>query len=268
MNPIEFLKQNGLNPDNFRTPATSGDAPRDCRTQYYHSLRLTQPSSRDAKRATARRRNIADVRIDVINEWFDSGNKDLTGIFVPYLMLDVMQIISSEYLSKVDFTHKERKHYTHLMNDYHSFNTLFFSSLTSEQQDVVIQMFDDFGEYIHNKLEIFRFSIIGSIMQLPEQFRATCGDLCVCKLMISQTVRAWRNMYRRQYRLDDSSYQLLQSMEHHISELMSHYFKRENGLQEDINLSTVETVRRAEENVIKEILKFLKEYEYCNKELS
>lgn len=265
MNPIEYLKQNEYNPDNFRTPTPQGSAPRNCQAQYYRTLRLTQQSKKDDSRRVPRRRNILDVRNNIINEWFATGNKDITGIFIPYLMLDVFQIVSSEYLSKVDFRKEERKHYTGLMNTYHRFNTLFFSQLTEDRQDVVIQMFDDFGEYIHNKLEIFRLNIIGCIMQLPDGFRTTCGDLCVSKLMISQAVRAWKGMYRRQYRNDDSSFLLLQKMEHHITELMNEYFKRETGLREDVNLSTVDTVRQAEENVIKEILKFLKEYDNSNR---
>ncbi len=261
MNPIEFLKQNGLNPDNFRTPSPSGSAPRDCQAQYYHSLPQVRRGTPVYRLTPKRRQSVVKVRNNIIDEWFATGNKDITGIFVPYLMLDVFQILSSERLSKVDFRKEERKHYTCLMNAYHRFNTLFFSQLTEDRQDVVIQMFDDFGEYIHNKLEIFRFNIIGCIMQLPDSFRTTCGDLCVSKLMISQAVRAWKGMYRRQFRNDDSSFLLLQKMEHHISELMNEYFKRETGLREDVNLSTVDTVRQAEENVIKEILKFLKEYE-------
>jgi hypothetical protein len=50
-------------------------------------------------------------------------------------------------------------------------------------------------------------------------------------------------------------------MERRIAELMNHYFSREARLQEDMNLSTVDSVRRAEENVVKKILKFLKEYD-------
>ena len=46
-----------------------------------------------------------------------------------------------------------------------------------------------------------------------------------------------------------------------IAELMNHYFRRENSLQQDCNLSTVDSVRRAEANVVKKILKFLKEYD-------
>ena len=68
-------------------------------------------------------------------------------------------------------------------------------------------------------------------------------------------------MYRKEFRGDDSSFHLLKSMERHIAELMNHYFRRETRLRDDINLSTVDSVRRAEENVVKKILKFLKEYD-------
>lgn len=261
MNPIEFLMQNGYNPDNFRTPTPQGSAPRDCQSKYYHSVPQVRRRTPVYSLTPIRRQSVVKVRNNIINQWFATGNKDITGIFVPYLMLDVFQIVSSEHLSKVDFRGKERKHYTCLMNAYHRFNSLFFQELTEDRQDVVIQMFDDFGEYIHNKLEIFRLNIIGCIMQLSDDFRKTCGDLCVSKLMISQAVRAWKGMYRRQFRGDDSSFLLLQSMEHHITELMDEYFKRATGLHEDVNFSTVDTVRQAEENVIKEILKFLKEYD-------
>lgn len=176
-------------------------------------------------------------------------------------MLDVFQIIASEHLNKVDFQREERLHYTALMNDYHRLNSLFFQELTQEKQDVIIDMFDDFGKFIHNEVEIFRLCIIGCIMELPDDFRAVCGSLCVSKLMISQAVRAWMGMYRKQFRGDDSSFHLLRSMERHIAELMNYYFLREARLKEDLNLSTVDSVHRAEENVVKRILRFLKEYD-------
>ena len=260
MNPIEYLKQNGYNPDNFRANADGTQLPQFA-AKYNSSCLEVRERKGVSKKRVRRRRNILDVRNDVINEWFRTGNKDMTGIFVPYLMLDVFQIIASEHLAKVDFRKEEQLHYTELMDDYHRLNSLFFQELTTEQKDAVIDMFDDFGEYIKNELEIFRLSTIGCIMELPDDFRAVCGSLCVSKLMISQAVRAWMGMYRKQFRGDDSSFHLLQSMERHIAELMNCYFKRETRLQEDVNLSTVDSVRRAEANVVKKILKFLKEYE-------
>ena len=260
MNPIEYLKQNGYNPDNFRTDADGAQVPQFA-AMYNSSCLEVRERKAVSKKRVLRRRNILDVRNDVISEWFRTGNKDMTGIFVPYLMLDVFQIIASEHLNSVDFRKEEQLHYTELMDDYHRLNSLFFQELTAEQKDAVIDMFDDFGEYIKNELEIFRLSIIGCVMELPDDFRAVCGSLCVSKLMISQAVRAWMGMYRKEFRGDDSSFHLLKSMERHIAELMNHYFRRENSLQQDCNLSTVDSVRRAEANVVKKILKFLKEYD-------
>jgi hypothetical protein len=148
-----------------------------------------------------------------------------------------------------------------MMNQYHRLNSLFFQELTAEQKDAVIDMFDDFGEYIKNELEIFRLSIIGCIMELPDDFRAVCGLLCVAKLMASQAVRAYTGMYRKEFRAEDPSWNPLRGVEYNCSMLMEHYFARENSLEQDCNLSSVDSVRRAEANVVKKILKFLKEYE-------
>lgn len=107
-----------------------------------------------------------------------------------------------------------------MMNQYHRLNSLFFQDLTCEQKDAIIDMFDDFGEYIKNELEIFRLSIIGCIMELPDDFRAVCGALCIAKLMASQAVRAYMGMYRREFRAEDPSWNPLKSVEYNCSMLM------------------------------------------------
>lgn len=191
----------------------------------------------------------------------------MTGIFVPYLMLDVVNLINSDHLSKIDFRHKERKYYTELFGLYQKLNSLFFSGLTQEQTDAIIDMMDAFGEYIYNEVEIFRLNIISVIMELEDNFRTNCGTLCCCKLMISQAKRAWDNMCRREFQVDDRDNVAfyLNAMEHRMTELMNTYFLRDDRLTEDLNLSTVTKVRKAEEAVVRKILKFLKEYDNSNR---
>ena len=189
------------------------------------------------------------------------GEQELTGLFVPYLMLDVFQLTDDEYLRKVDFKHKERKHYTALMDTYSTFNKCFFSQFTAEEKETIVDMMDAFGEYIHNHVQIFRFNIEGCIMDIDDKDRTVCGALCVCKLMISQAVRAWDGMYKGNIRVDDIDSHLIRTMEYHIAELMNEYFKRfESRLQQDVQFTTVATVRQSEENVVKQILEFLKTY--------
>ena len=253
MNPIEFMKANGLAPEDYKAAPTVA----------VQDKRPVIARKRGTVKLVKQRRSrhqIGDVRKRVINEWFETGNPDMTGIFVPYLMLDVMQIVASEHLAKVDFRKEEVLFYNGMMNQYHRLNSLFFQDLTTEQKDAVIDMFDEFGEYIKNELEIFRLNIIGCVMELPDDFRAVCGSLCVAKLMASQAVRAYMGMYRKEFRAEDPSWNPLKSVEFNCSKLMEHYFARQNRLQQDCNLSTVDSVRRAEANVVKKILKFLKEY--------
>lgn len=99
-------------------------------------------------------------------------------------------------------------------------------------------------------------------MDLSEDFRTTCGWICACKLLISQSVIAWKGMYKNTLKNTDPFFKLICGIEKHICELMNHYFLRERSrLNEDIQFSTFSTVRLAEENVIKKILKFIKDYD-------
>ena len=154
MNPIEFMKANGLDPEDYKAAPTVA----------VQDKRPVIARKRGTVKLVKQRRSryqIGDVRKRVINEWFVTGNPDMTGIFVPYLMLDVMQIVASDHLAKVDFKKEEVLFYNGMMNQYHRLNSLFFQELTAEQKDAVIDMFDEFGEYIKNELEIFRLNIIG-----------------------------------------------------------------------------------------------------------
>lgn len=95
MNPIEFLQRHGLNPEDYKAaPAVAVQNKRPVIARKRGTVHLVKQ-----RRS---RHQIGDVRKRVINEWFETGNPDMTGIFVPYLMLDVMQIVASD-LRKVDF---------------------------------------------------------------------------------------------------------------------------------------------------------------------
>lgn len=261
MNPIEFLKQNGYNPDNFRTSVPQRTARARSAVEHNHTKEQVRRSKKATKK-TLRARDISVVRQELFNEWFAKGTRELNGLFLPYLMLDMMQQANAEYLTKVDFVKKERYHYTVMLNLYHRFNVNFFSRFTPEQKDAVIDMMDAISEYIHNELEIFRMQIMGCIMELSDVFRTTCGALCVCKLLISQSRIAWEGMYKSTLKNTDVFYKCIQGMETHITELMNEYFKRESDLlKREVQFSTESNVRHAEENVVKKILKFLKKYE-------
>lgn len=138
MNPIDFLKQNGLNPEDFRTQTPV--AP----------LRPVIPCYEMRKKRKPRLRDISIVRAELFDQWFSNGEKELNGLFLPYIMLDIMQIHANEHLTRIDFVHKERYHYNKMMELYHTFNINFFSRLSQEQTNRIIDMMDSFSEYIHN----------------------------------------------------------------------------------------------------------------------
>lgn len=265
MNPIEFLKTNGLNPDNFRTPVP----PRTTLANHYALYRHTPDESRQSTRTPAKRisrlRDTTNLSlVDTLLEnrgWTKVRSSGIAPI-LPYLMADQMMLVDDEYLKHADFRQKEREHYTRMMEHYWAFSRSMYRDLTKEQGSLVTDLMDEFGEYIHNELEIFRLSIIGCIMEYEDSYRTTCGALCLAKLLICQANKAWKAMYRKRNGEPTIEHNL-QGMEKHITELLNHYFKREARLyEEEANLSSYTVVRRNEENVVKKILKFLKEYEH------
>lgn len=261
MNPIEFLKQNGYNPNHFRASATPEYATRDCAPEHNASPYIPRIRKNLFVARAPRRHNISNVRRKLLQKWLSDGEKDMTGLFLPYLMLDVFQITENDYLRKVDFGYGERKHYTDLMDAYSTFNSVFFQQFTPEQKSAIVDMMDVFGDYIHNHIEIFRFSIENTIMHLPEDFRHICGALCVCKLMISQARISRDGLYKGHMCSSDVDSHYIKSMEYHITRLMEEYFARcSHVLPEDIWFSDNSAVRQAEENVVKQILEFLKTY--------
>lgn len=196
MNPIDFLKQNGVNPDNFRTNADRSSLPQFA-AEYNSSCLQVKSRARIPEKRVRRRRNLSDVRTDLYHEYFTTGNKDLTGLFISWLMADVVNVCNANYLCRRGtFRHQERKHYTALMKSWHHFNQDLIAGLDDETKCRVEKMIDDFGDYIYNEVEIFRLNIVGCIMHLDDNFRNLCGALCVCKLMISQARRAWDGMYK------------------------------------------------------------------------
>jgi hypothetical protein len=70
---------------------------------------------------------------------------------------------------------------------------------------------------------------------------------------------------RHQHLDSDNVGYYLNAMSHHIDELMNEYFKRGyDFLWNEVYDKVAERVQLSEKNVVKRILKFLKEYENCN----
>lgn len=253
MNPIDFVKMHGRNPEEFRAQGVQDLNARP---------RPTMPRRRNEAPAKRRkcRRDISEVRRELYTEWFEYREQGMAGLFVAHLMLDVLQIIAGEYLSKAELRHKERHHYTLMMDDYHNFMNLFFQDVDKARHGEVVDMMDAFGEFIHNDLEIFRFNVAGCDMALKEEFRDIGGALCCCKLMACQAMMAWKSMLRGQDLRFDSQTIALAGVEHHCSELAAEFCKREVSLKNEVAPSVVDRVKRAEECVVNRIVEFVNTY--------
>lgn len=246
MNPIEFLKQNGLNPDNFRTPVPPRTTLANPLTLNHHTTGNVPRTAKPVAKRVPNKRDTTNLSpVDTLLEsrgWTKVRSSGIAPL-LPYLMADQMMLVDDEYLKHIDFRLKEREHYTRLMNHYWAFSRSMYRDITKRQGSDIPPL--------HHQ---------SCLMDFETNYRTTCAALCLSKLLICQANRAWKAMYRLRNGKPTIDHNL-QGMEKRITELMDEYVQREAHSHEEVNLSSYTTVRRNEENVVKKILLFLKEYE-------
>ena len=255
MNPIEFLKQNGLNPADYQTalPPTR--------------VTLTTPELPLPKRRKVKCKMWKTVEVShsllstflAKRGWVTNG-KTIAGPFIPYLLADLIYLTHEEFL-KNKLSRKAKFHCNAMMENYHTFIHDFFSTFDNEQTNEAVDMMDNFGEFIHNDLEVFRFSIVQPLMDYPLEFRQTLSAICVCRLLATHADRTWELLFSGAYGEKDINKQL-RAIDHHSAE-MYNWFCKENQRANaaKIDLINQPAVELSMKRVSDKILEFIHKYD-------
>lgn len=264
MNPIEYLKQNGYDPDNFRTGVSCGSTPRTSEIVYPHSTGKVRDRQRVSKRRTAGRCDTPDIPgglldMFLIAKGWTSNGKTNYGPLIPYLLADLVMLTYEDYLKSLKGA--EKFHCNKMMKAYRMFIKDFFRCFTGEYVDKAVDLMSEFEEYMHNDLEIFRFCVQGPLMEYPEEFRSTLSAICVCRLLCSQADLCYSSMYYDQWGNQLHNHDL-GAMEHHSRMMFIEFTKRDAGANVcNIDLSDFPNIKTSMERVNDKILKFIKEYD-------
>ena len=266
MNPIEFLKQNGHNPDNFRTHLPQGPALPNCKTQYYHQNRTFRERPSAPPPAIPQQRDPAHLslldRFLAAKGWSSNGKTQYAPL-VPYLLADLVMLTHDEYL-KDTLSGKEKQHCRQMMRSYDHFIKDFFRCFTGHHTDQAVELMDKFGDYLHTDLEIFRLSLQQPLMEYPSSFRRTLSAICVCRLLTSQADLVYSSVYYTPLgkKLINP---YLQSMEYHSRQMFIWFTKRDAGAHiTNIDLSDFPNIRESMNRVNDRILQFIKENDNNN----
>ena len=246
MNPIEFLKQNGYNPDNFRTAPVVANV----RGEYYNPKPVERPK-------------VAPPGVKAVAAYMKSRgleNVSCRGIepILPFLIADSFMLLDEEYLKGYAFTDEERHFHARLMEHYWEFNHSLYKSLDNETKSELADIVDEFSDYISHDLDVFRYAVVAPIMQADKGFRETYSVLATARLLIHQVCRFYESIYRTHGNRPHRNKNLYW-MERHVNRLVEEFVKREK-LDKVVNENEYESIRLAARCVNRRIIRFVKEY--------
>lgn len=249
MDPIEFMRKNGCNPDDYRTvPLQVGVA---CRDEYYNP--------KPVERAKVAPPSIKAVAAYMKSRGFE--NVSCVGIepILPFLIADSFMLLDEEHLKGYDFTDEEKHFHNRLMEHYWAFNHSLYKSLDDETKGELADIVDEFSEYIAHDLTVFRYAIVAPIMQLDKGFRETYGVLAAARLLVHQTCRFYESIYRVPGKGAHRNANLYW-MERHVNKLVDEFVKRVK-LDKVVNENEYESISLAARCVNWRIVRFVKEYD-------
>jgi hypothetical protein len=249
MNPIEFLKQNGYNPDNFRTaPLQVGVS---CRDEYYNPKPVE-------------RAKVAMPGVKAVAAYMQSRgleNVSCRGIepILPFLIADSFMLLDEEYLKGYAFTEEEKHFRDRLMEHYWEFNHSLYKGLDDEIKSEIADIVEEFSDYISHDLDVFRYAIVAPIMHVDKGFRETYSVLATARLLVHQACRFYESIYRVPGKGSHRNANLYW-MEHHVNRLVEEYVKRVK-LDKVVNENEYGSISLAARCVNRRIVKFVKEYD-------
>lgn len=114
---------------------------------------------------------------------------------LPFLMMDCVYQMYSETIKPLPLRHEQKRNRSIWRDNYQRMNQSFFRSFNDDQQDEVINIMDQFNEYIKNDLDRLRFAFMGC---LPIEDIETKKIISVC-MATSALTNAAEHIFKNRF---------------------------------------------------------------------
>lgn len=178
--------------------------------------------------------------------------------FAPFFLADCLYLTYEEHI-KGRLRQKEKHHASRMMECYHRFIHDFFNAFDSDEHDKVIETMDNFGDYIHNDIEMLRIQIQNVVMEMPVEQRTIFSAIGVCRVLSANIKSAWNAIYRRS-KAEPIPNSDVSGIFHHGKELFCEYSRYAPRQLDATDLGDYTGVKQSEINLIKRITKFIDTY--------
>ena len=119
--------------------------------------------------------------------------------FAPMFLMDAMNMIYDKYVASVPVKHTEKRFRNLWHEAYKGYINNEFQAFDIDQKCEICDLMDEFCDYIHNEVEIFRTTVMGKFMQYHTDTRLVIAGVLACNVL-SQSAQI---IHKAQYRAEN-----------------------------------------------------------------
>lgn len=122
---------------------------------------------------------------------------------LPFLMMDCVYQMYNQWVAKLELKFEAKRYRKEWERAYSKMNMMFFRAFDADQTDEVIDMMDDFEEYINNDLVITKIAVMNILEEnrtLEEQ--QVASSCLVGEVLCYSAMVVWNKVYKGTRQMD------------------------------------------------------------------
>ena len=125
-----------------------------------------------------------------------TGRRDNTLPLMPFFIMDVVYQIYDRDIKNIECKHQMKKYRNQWVDNYNKFNHDFFRAFNDEQRDYIIELMDEFGDYIHNTVVMMKSAVVNSFTQETEfEDKKNLASILTCNVLCQTAQHLYGDMY-------------------------------------------------------------------------
>lgn len=137
---------------------------------------------------------------EMINTYLKSiGMKRIKGEgldpLLPFIMMDSMYQIYTKEIAPLPCKHELKHIKKSGIENYNVFNRDFFRAFNVEEQGEVIDLMDDFEQFIHNDVLIAKLAIMNEMKDLSTEDASVCASCVMCNILAQAAHIVWKKIF-------------------------------------------------------------------------
>lgn len=176
--------------------------------------------------------------------------------FMPMLLMDAMNLLYEEYIAPMPLRHKQKHLRTQWHEAYKHYINQEFMAFDDDQKCELCDIMDDFEEYIHNEVEMFRVASMSRFMQYDTDIRITLSAILACNALAQSA----QILYKAQRKRENS---YIASVESWSLKLLNEYAdKNTDRSATQVDLNKFQDLTIASRNMCKSVVDFARECKF------